>query len=155
MALCQARTSTKPLWGLSSSNPYHSQSRAEQSKLSAPECGTGPVGEFLSSTPQNESSCHRLHRTRVPVIDSTERGFLSSTSPEREFLSSVSEAVERSSHHLFFRFEGEVRQWDLPTRTSGGNEAANAVSCGDFNAVPETAKAVDQRRRRELSTASS
>ena len=23
MALCQARTSTKPLWGLSSSNPYH------------------------------------------------------------------------------------------------------------------------------------
>jgi hypothetical protein len=30
VALCQARTSTKPLWGLSSSNPYHSQSRAEQ-----------------------------------------------------------------------------------------------------------------------------
>jgi hypothetical protein len=23
VALCQARTSTKPLWGLSSSNPYH------------------------------------------------------------------------------------------------------------------------------------
>ncbi len=30
MAHCQARTSTKPLWGLTSSNPYHSQSRAEQ-----------------------------------------------------------------------------------------------------------------------------
>jgi hypothetical protein len=30
VALCQARTSTKPLWGLTSSNPYHSQSRAEQ-----------------------------------------------------------------------------------------------------------------------------
>jgi hypothetical protein len=30
VALCQARTSTKPLWGFSSSNPYHSQSRAEQ-----------------------------------------------------------------------------------------------------------------------------
>jgi hypothetical protein len=29
VALCQARTSTKPLWGFSSSNPYHSQSRAE------------------------------------------------------------------------------------------------------------------------------
>jgi hypothetical protein len=31
VALCQARSSTKPLWGFSSSNPYHSQSRAEQS----------------------------------------------------------------------------------------------------------------------------
>jgi hypothetical protein len=31
VALCQARISTKPLWGFSSSNPYHSQSRAEQS----------------------------------------------------------------------------------------------------------------------------
>jgi hypothetical protein len=30
VALCQARISTKPLWGFSSSNPYHSQSRAEQ-----------------------------------------------------------------------------------------------------------------------------
>jgi hypothetical protein len=30
VALCQARSSTKPLWGFSSSNPYHSQSRAEQ-----------------------------------------------------------------------------------------------------------------------------
>ncbi len=30
MALCQARISTKPLWRFSSSNPYHSQSRAEQ-----------------------------------------------------------------------------------------------------------------------------
>jgi hypothetical protein len=29
VALCQARSSTKPLWGFSSSNPYHSQSRAE------------------------------------------------------------------------------------------------------------------------------
>jgi hypothetical protein len=29
VALCQARISTKPLWGFSSSNPYHSQSRAE------------------------------------------------------------------------------------------------------------------------------
>jgi hypothetical protein len=34
VALCQARISTKPLWGFSSSNPYHSQSRAEQ-QLSA------------------------------------------------------------------------------------------------------------------------
>jgi hypothetical protein len=32
VALCQARSSTKPLWGFSSSNPYHSQSRAEQGK---------------------------------------------------------------------------------------------------------------------------
>jgi hypothetical protein len=31
VALCQARISTKPLWGFSSSNPYHSQSRAEHS----------------------------------------------------------------------------------------------------------------------------
>jgi hypothetical protein len=34
VALCQARISTKPLWGFSSSNPYHSQSRAEQSEWS-------------------------------------------------------------------------------------------------------------------------
>jgi hypothetical protein len=34
VALCQARISTKPLWGFSSSNPYHSQSRAEHSLLS-------------------------------------------------------------------------------------------------------------------------
>ncbi|MFN9942143.1 MAG: hypothetical protein ACK56I_21995, partial [bacterium] len=40
-------------------------------------------------------------------------------------------------------------------QTEWRQRAANAVSCGDFNAVPETAKAVDQRRRRELSTASS
>jgi hypothetical protein len=33
VALCQARISTKPLWGFSSSNPYHSQSRAEQTHL--------------------------------------------------------------------------------------------------------------------------
>jgi len=148
VALCQARTSTKPLWGLSSSNPYHSQSRAEQSKLSAPECGTGPVGEFLSST-----------RTWVPVIDSTEREFLSSTPsereflsstpPEREFLSSASEAVERSSHHLLFRFEGEVRQQGLPTRTSGDNEAASAVSCGDLNAVPEFSESLRRPIRQE------
>jgi hypothetical protein len=30
VALCQARISTKPLWGFSSSNPYPTQSRAEQ-----------------------------------------------------------------------------------------------------------------------------
>jgi hypothetical protein len=34
VALCQARISTKPLWGFSSSNPYHSQSRAEQAESS-------------------------------------------------------------------------------------------------------------------------
>jgi hypothetical protein len=34
VALCQARISTKPLWGFSSSNPYHSQSRAEHRSLS-------------------------------------------------------------------------------------------------------------------------
>jgi hypothetical protein len=33
VALCQARISTKPLWGFSSSNPYHSQSRAEQTYI--------------------------------------------------------------------------------------------------------------------------
>jgi hypothetical protein len=33
VALCQARISTKPLWGFSSSNPYHSQSRAEQQSI--------------------------------------------------------------------------------------------------------------------------
>jgi hypothetical protein len=33
VALCQARISTKPLWGFSSSNPYHSQSRAEHKLL--------------------------------------------------------------------------------------------------------------------------
>jgi hypothetical protein len=36
VALCQARISTKPLWGFSSSNPYHSQSRAEQYLLLSP-----------------------------------------------------------------------------------------------------------------------
>jgi hypothetical protein len=36
VALCQARISTKPLWGFSSSNPYHSQSRAEQPGLFLP-----------------------------------------------------------------------------------------------------------------------
>ncbi len=30
MALCKARISVQPLWGFSSSNPHHSQSRAEQ-----------------------------------------------------------------------------------------------------------------------------
>jgi hypothetical protein len=34
VALCQARISTKPLWGFSSSNPYHSQSRAEHPQSS-------------------------------------------------------------------------------------------------------------------------
>jgi hypothetical protein len=33
VALCQARISTKPLWGFSSSNPYHSQSRAEHNQI--------------------------------------------------------------------------------------------------------------------------
>jgi hypothetical protein len=33
VALCQARSSTKPLWGFTSRNPYHSQSRAEQPKI--------------------------------------------------------------------------------------------------------------------------
>jgi hypothetical protein len=36
VALCQARISTKPLWGFSSSNPYHSQSRAEQQFIGLP-----------------------------------------------------------------------------------------------------------------------
>jgi len=35
VALCQARISTKPLWGFSSSNPYPTQSRAEQLRLMA------------------------------------------------------------------------------------------------------------------------
>jgi hypothetical protein len=35
VALCQARISTKPLWGFSSSNPYHSQSRAEQQVMAS------------------------------------------------------------------------------------------------------------------------
>jgi hypothetical protein len=30
VALCKARISAQPLWGFSSSNPHHSQSRAEQ-----------------------------------------------------------------------------------------------------------------------------
>jgi hypothetical protein len=30
VALWKARISAQPLWGFSSSNPYHSQSRAEQ-----------------------------------------------------------------------------------------------------------------------------
>jgi hypothetical protein len=34
VALCQARISTKPLWGFSSSNPYPTQSRAEQQYVS-------------------------------------------------------------------------------------------------------------------------
>jgi hypothetical protein len=38
VALCQARISTKPLWGFSSSNPYHSQSRAEQEPISFSAC---------------------------------------------------------------------------------------------------------------------
>jgi hypothetical protein len=38
VALCQARISTKPLWGFSSSNPYHSQSRAEQLLSSTEVC---------------------------------------------------------------------------------------------------------------------
>jgi hypothetical protein len=36
VALCQARISTKPLWGFSSSNPYPTQSRAEQVELRFP-----------------------------------------------------------------------------------------------------------------------
>jgi hypothetical protein len=46
VALCQARISTKPLWGFSSSNPYHSQSRAEQ--LRSQYKGKGWGGEGLS-----------------------------------------------------------------------------------------------------------
>jgi hypothetical protein len=42
VALCQARISTKPLWGFSSSNPYHSQSRAEQYLPN-----TGPIKNFF------------------------------------------------------------------------------------------------------------
>jgi hypothetical protein len=45
VALCQARISTKPLWGFSSSNPYHSQSRAEQQI-----CFTGKGNLKLSCT---------------------------------------------------------------------------------------------------------
>jgi hypothetical protein len=33
VALCQARTSTKPLWGLSSSNPYHPSHVPNRCKL--------------------------------------------------------------------------------------------------------------------------
>ncbi|MFO0002210.1 MAG: hypothetical protein ACK559_13845 [bacterium] len=40
-------------------------------------------------------------------------------------------------------------------QTERWQRAASAVCCGDINAVPETAKAVDQRRRQELSTARS
>ena len=100
-----------------------------------------------------------FNRTRVPVFDSTEREFLSSTPSEREFLSSTplereflsstSEAVERSSHHLLFRFEGEVWQQGLPTRPSGDNEAASAVSCGDLNAVPEFSESLRRPIRQE------
>jgi hypothetical protein len=46
VALCQARISTKPLWGFSSSNPYHSQSRAEHlltGKMSVPEQGSSAI----------------------------------------------------------------------------------------------------------------
>jgi hypothetical protein len=35
VALCQARISTKPLWGFSSSNPYPTQSRAEHKLIFA------------------------------------------------------------------------------------------------------------------------
>ncbi|MFN9983384.1 MAG: hypothetical protein ACK53Y_25885, partial [bacterium] len=46
-----------------------SQSRAEQSKLSAPECGTGPVGatspgEFESSSSSGEESSGLQHQGR-------------------------------------------------------------------------------------------
>jgi hypothetical protein len=44
VALCQARISTKPLWGFSSSNPYHSQSRAEQLENRVPIITVGAQG---------------------------------------------------------------------------------------------------------------
>jgi hypothetical protein len=52
VALCQARISTKPLWGFSSSNPYHSQSRAEQYLTYGIEIrGHGDMGQASSFIP--------------------------------------------------------------------------------------------------------
>jgi hypothetical protein len=63
---------------------------AEQSKLSAPECGTGPVGEFLSSTPLEREFLSSTPTEREFLSSTpTEREFLSSTPTEREFLSST------------------------------------------------------------------
>jgi hypothetical protein len=52
VALCQARISTKPLWGFSSSNPYHSQSRAEHYQKPNPSRETDPLSSFLNITRQ-------------------------------------------------------------------------------------------------------
>jgi hypothetical protein len=46
VALCQARTSTKPLWGLSSSNPYHPShvpNRGGHTRLREREGGVVPI----------------------------------------------------------------------------------------------------------------
>ena len=100
-------------------------------------------GEFESSSSSGEeNSGLQLHQERrVRVLNFT-RG--------AEFESSTSQ----SSRQLLFRCErGEAT--GFAHQTERRQQAASAVSCGDFNAVPETARAVDQRRRRELSTASS
>jgi hypothetical protein len=59
VALCQARISTKPLWGFSSSNPYPTQSRAEQG---------GHLKRFWRKKMFSPKSMSNLGRLTVSIV---------------------------------------------------------------------------------------
>jgi hypothetical protein len=63
VALCQARISTKPLWGFSSSNPYHSQSRAEQYI-----CSNGNASETKANESFDNGVFFDIEAKRTPSI---------------------------------------------------------------------------------------
>jgi hypothetical protein len=96
-------------------------------------------GEFESSTSSGEeSSSLQLHQERrVRVFNFIRRG---------EFESSPGE--QSSSHQLLFRCErGEAI--GFAHQTERRQRAASAVSCGDFNAVPEFSESLRRPIRQE------
>jgi hypothetical protein len=64
VALCQARISTKPLWGFSSSNPYHSQSRAEQMATST----FRPFFSIMLFVQRGKKNYQHQHGSPYPVV---------------------------------------------------------------------------------------
>jgi hypothetical protein len=98
-------------------------------------------GEFgSSSSPGEESSGLHLHQERrVRVFNFIRRG---------EFESSTSPGEQSSSHQLLFRCErGEAI--GFAHQTERRQRAASAVSCGDFNAVPEFSESLRRPIRQE------
>ena len=98
-------------------------------------------GEFESSSSSGEeNSGLQLHQERrVRVFSFTRRG---------EFESSASAGEQSSSHQLLFRCRrGEAI--GFAHQTERRQRAASAVSCGDFNTVPEFSESLRRPIRQE------